>query len=263
MRPAGNRNRDNGKWIFPGVLAVTVGAGIAAAASVTPLGIWIFLLVLGGWVITLCLHEFMHALIALYGGDVTVRYRGYLTLNPLKYTDVGMSLLVPVVLLAVGGIPLPGGAVLIDHGRLRSRAWQSLVSLGGPATNFLAGIILAYVGASLDSPLGYGLSYLALLQFVTAVLNLLPVPGLDGFGIISPYLSNRTQEAIRPFRPWAPLLLFVILISFPTASGTLWDIGDGLLRVFGGSEFNSDCGSSLFRFWTDNGLYQQLRGCTP
>ena len=249
MRPARNRSADSGKWIFPAVVLVTAGAAVGTALGADPIGVWIFALVLGGWVITLCLHEFMHAVIALFGGDTSVRSRGYLTLNPLKYTDVGMSLLIPVILLAVGGIPLPGGAVLIDHGRIRSKAWESLVSLGGPATNFVCGIILAFAGSSIDSPLGVGLSYLAVLQFVAAFLNLLPVPGLDGFGILSPHLSQKTQDAIRPIRPWAPLLLFVILISIPGASSFLWDFGYYLLDLFGGSELKADIGSVLFRFW--------------
>lgn len=240
---------DPGRLIFPGVVLLTTLAAVMAASSAEPIGVWIFLLVLGGWVISLCLHEFSHAVVALYGGDTSVRGRGYLTLNPLKYTDLGMTLVIPIILLAIGGIPLPGGAVLIEHGRIRSRRWQSLVSLGGPLTNVLIGIVLAWVSAGINSPLGYGLAYLALLQFVTAVLNLLPVPGFDGFGIIRPYLSYRVQAAIRPWAPWAPLILFAILISTPQASGVLWDAGYWLLNLFGGDQTLAALGSILFRFW--------------
>ena len=45
-----------------------------------------FLVVLIGWIFSLCLHEFSHSLVAYYGGDTTVREKGYLTFNPLKYT---------------------------------------------------------------------------------------------------------------------------------------------------------------------------------
>src|SRR5687768_15540217 len=45
-----------------------------------------FAIVLFGWIFSLCLHEFSHALVAYYGGDYTVREKGYLTFNPLKYT---------------------------------------------------------------------------------------------------------------------------------------------------------------------------------
>ena len=94
-----------------------------------------FVVVLGGWVITLCLHEFAHALVAYVGGDSSVRARGYLTLNPARYTDLATSVVMPIILLAIGGIPLPGGAVLVEPGRLRFRWWASLVSAAGPAAD--------------------------------------------------------------------------------------------------------------------------------
>ena len=79
------------------------------------------------------------------------------------------------------------------------------------------------------------MSYLALLQFVAGILNLLPIPGFDGFGIIEPYLSYRFPERIRPFRPWIPLAVFSILFSVPGASSWLFTAGYRLLDLAGGS----------------------------
>ena len=232
------------------MVAVTAGAGVAAQSGATPVGVWIFLVVLGGWVITLCLHEFAHAAVALAGGDTSVRARGYLTLNPLRYTDVAYSVVIPIILLAVGGIPLPGGAVLVEPGRLRRRWYASLVSAAGPATNLIAGVVLSAVSAQFVSALGAALSFLALLQFVAGILNLLPVPGFDGFGILEPYLSRRFTERIRPVRPWLPLVVFAILWSVPGASSWLFEAGYRLLDLAGGSPFLAQVGAGLFRFWT-------------
>ena len=58
----------------------------------------VFVLVVSGWVVGLCLHEFGHALTAYRGGDTTVADTGYLTLDPLKYTDPLLSLILPVTL---------------------------------------------------------------------------------------------------------------------------------------------------------------------
>ena len=74
-----------------------------------------FIVVLVGWIFSLCLHEFSHALVAYYGGDTTVREKGYLTFNPLKYTHPVYSLLLPMLFLLLGGIGLPGGAVYIEN----------------------------------------------------------------------------------------------------------------------------------------------------
>lgn len=246
-------NSSRGSWIFPALLVATGTAAWAARQDSSPLGlpvgVWVFAVVLGGWVITLCLHEFAHAAVALAGGDISVRARGYLTLNPARYTDVTYSVVIPLIVLAVGGIPLPGGAVLVEPGRLRRYWYASLVSAAGPGTNLLCGVVLATVSAGMNSALGAALSYLALLQFVAGLLNLLPIPGFDGFGILEPYLSPRFKERIRPVRPWLPLAVFAILISVPKASGWLFDAGYTLLALAGGDERFAAIGGALFRFW--------------
>ena len=82
-----------------------------------------FIVVLIGWVFSLTLHQFSHAMVPYRGGDFTVREKGYLTFNPLKYTHPVYSILLPVVFLLLGGIGLPGGAVYIETWRLYSRKW--------------------------------------------------------------------------------------------------------------------------------------------
>ena len=90
-----------------------------------------FVFVLIGWIFSLCLHEFSHTLVAYLGGDTTVKDKGYLTFNPLKYTHPVYSLLLPLLFLVLGGIGLPGGAVYIETWRLRSRNSISAVSARG------------------------------------------------------------------------------------------------------------------------------------
>src|SRR5512143_200528 len=104
-----------------------------------------FLVVIIGWIFSLCLHEFSHALVAYYGGDYTVRDKGYLTFNPLKYTHPVYSIVLPLLFVLAGGIGLPGGAVYIERWRLRSRAWETAVSLAGPFANALLALILGIV----------------------------------------------------------------------------------------------------------------------
>ena len=228
---------------------VTAGALVGAHRNADPVGLWIFVAVIGGWIVTLCLHEFMHAVLALAGGDTSVRARGYLTLNPFRYTNAANSVIIPLILLAVGGIPLPGGAVLIEPGRLRRRWWSSVVSAGGPLTNLVAGLVLARVGASFFTGLGEAISYLALLQCATAILNLLPVPGFDGFGIIAPYLPQRFLMTIAPYRQWLPLVVFALLWFTPGGSAWLFDWAQRLFDAAGGDQVLAWAGSAAFRFW--------------
>src|SRR6185295_17151263 len=104
-----------------------------------------FAIVLFGWIFSLCLHEFSHALVAYYGGDYTVKEKGYLTFNLLKYTHPLYSIILPLVFLAMGGIGLPGGAVYIEKWRLRSAKWETAVSLAGPASNVVVALVLAVI----------------------------------------------------------------------------------------------------------------------
>ncbi len=238
--------------MFLGLLALTIGGGaLTLVEGETAAKAGVFLLVLGGWAVSLCLHEFGHAIVAFRGGDREVYFKGYLTLDPRKYADPVLSLLLPILFLAIGGIPLPGGAVWINHHALRSRAVDSTVSLAGPFANLVIGILLAVsVGVFEPAPvLAAGLSFLALLQLAAFVLNILPVPGLDGWGAIEPYLSYPARSFGAKARPWAPLILFAALIGIPGVSEAFWDVVSAVYGGVGGDEFYAALGQGLFFFW--------------
>src|SRR5512141_869491 len=104
-----------------------------------------FIIIFFGWIFSLCLHEFSHALVAYFGGDTTVKEKGYLTFNPLKSTHPFLSIVLPLLILFMGGIGLPGGAVYIETWRIRNRWWLSAMSLAGPASNLLVAVLLGIV----------------------------------------------------------------------------------------------------------------------
>jgi Zn-dependent protease len=241
--------RHSGRWIFPAICAGTAAAAVLAHRGTSPIGVWVFATVLGGWVVTLCLHEFAHAAVALVGGDRSVRASGYLTLNPARYVDAAGSLIIPIVLLAIGGIPLPGGAVRVRPGSFRFRWWGSLVAAAGPVTNLVAGVVIALVAAPFDSAMGAALSFLALLQFVAGILNLLPLPGFDGYGILAPYLPRSLTAGLARWGVWLPLAVFGVIFFVPGVMSALFDAGFWLLSVAGGNTFSATVGSGLFQFW--------------
>ncbi|HET9140913.1 site-2 protease family protein [Actinophytocola sp.] len=241
--------------VFLGILAVTVLGGVLAAVGDELGGVTVttgtVLLVLGGWGVSLCLHEFGHAIVAYRGGDREVYFKGYLTLDPRRYTDPVLSLVIPLVLLAIGGIPLPGGAVWINHHALRSRAVETMVSLAGPLSNLALGTLLIISVELFDPSLGLAsaLSFLALLQIFAFVLNILPIPGLDGWGAIEPYLSPQAQRIGAKARPWAPLVLFAVLIGIPDVARGFFKIADLVFTTLGGTGFLASVGREIFFFW--------------
>ncbi|MGH3986872.1 MAG: site-2 protease family protein [Pseudonocardiaceae bacterium] len=238
--------------LFLLLVAATVAGGVLAALTTGAARTGgIVFLVLGGWAVSLCLHEFGHAMTAYRGGDRSVRAKGYLTLDIRRYTDPVMSLLLPLLLLALGGIPLPGGAVWINRNALRSRAIASAVSLAGPLTNLALGaVLIAVVGiAELPDGLAAGLSYLALVQVLAFVLNILPVPGLDGFGALEPYLPAQAQRFANTVGLYATLALFLLIITVPAVSNALFGASFIAFAALGGDPQAAAAGFREFLFW--------------
>jgi Zn-dependent protease len=237
------------------LVAVTAVGGVLAALAGSPsepLAIGgIFVMALAGWAVSLCLHEFGHAIVAYRGGDTSVAMKGYLTLDIRRYTDVGYSFVLPLVILLIGGLPLPGGAVWINQWALRSRARRSAVSAAGPVANLVFGIVLTAVVAYVPMPdaLAAGLSVLALLQVVAFVLNLLPVPGLDGWGVLEPYLPRSAQQLGARVRPWAPFVLLALLLFVPGVSSVFFVGMYAVYGLIGGDQAAADYGFQALQFW--------------
>ena len=255
--------------VFIGIVALTAVSAWMAWTGYGNVRVDVFLLIVSGWVLSLCLHEYAHAIVAYFAGDRGVADRGYLRLNPLKYTHPILSIVLPLVAVILGGIGLPGGAVWVDHQYIRSKAKESLISAAGPATNVVFALLLAIpfaFGAGRDVVLysdgadGFivggshgafwvALAALAFLQVTASLLNLLPVPGLDGGNIVQPWLSEPYQRAYNLFAPYGFILLFVLLwqskinVWFFTLVGWF----SGLLGV---PDSMGQIGLEYMRFWS-------------
>jgi Zn-dependent protease len=219
------------------VFAIPVGAMIVGGAGLwsgavpgltLPLSL---LLVIGGWVTSLCIHEFGHALVAYLGGDRSVAAAGYLSLNPLKYTHPLLSIALPIVFLLIGGIGLPGGAVYLNERAIRSDWWRTFASAGGPLGNLLFAIAFGWPFLVFrdgppagDERFWAALAFLVFLQITALVLNLLPIPPFDGFGMIAPWLSIELRILANRLGMIPLLLLFFLLWQGGPVSAAFWNV---------------------------------------
>ena len=257
--------------LFLTVLAVTALGGVIAWSTDTPQDRFgdfgVFLFVLGGWVASVCIHEFAHAYVAYRAGDRSVEARGYLTLNPFKYTHPFLSILLPLVAIVGGGFALPGGAVYLHPHTFRTRAHRSWAAAAGPLTNVAFAVVLVLVAKdhvrlsdiqTYFSPFGAsgghtrfwgGVAFLAVLQVTAAVLNLLPIPGLDGWAIIEPYLSPQTQQMGEKVKPWGMFAVLILLFYSQAVQNAFFDLVDGIYGALGGTEDARSFGYNLFRWW--------------
>ncbi|GAB09051.1 putative peptidase M50 family protein [Gordonia araii NBRC 100433] len=241
--------------VFLGLLLVA-GAGLYLLAQSgserTALAITgAVLFVLAGWVISLSLHEFAHAFTAYRFGDTSVDTRGYLTLNPLKYTHPGLSIGLPLLIILMGGIGFPGGAVYL-HTQGFTKMQRTRVSLAGPATNLVLGVALLAVARLVDADehrnLAGALVMLAFLQITATVLNILPVPGFDGYGAIEPWLPDDIRATADKIAPYGFLLIFALLFV-PALNRAFFDVVFGLVDLSGLPRWLISYGWNLFVFW--------------
>jgi len=245
--------------IFLGLLAIVAVTGALLWFDVVPQGtsILTLLFVTAGWIASVCIHEFGHALVAYLGGDRDVAASGYLTLDPRRYTHIVMSIVLPIAALLLGGFGLPGGAVFINNAALRSRAWDSFVSLAGPIGTALCALLIGgifFLATHLDWYTAANVNFfeaLAFLGFVEAfsvIFNLIPIPPLDGYGIIGPWLPYSVQSAARRVGMTGFIVLFLLLWYVPGIGATFSSFGLQLSTMLGIDPYFVYYGQQHMRF---------------
>ena len=179
--------------------------------------------VIGVILLSMTLHEAMHAFMGYWLGDDTAQREGRLTLNPIKHIDPILTIALPVI-LAIIGAPIFGGAkpVPFNPDRVRYDEWgAALVALAGPLTNlilaFVAYGVFALTGG-VDGPLANFLMIAVMVNLGFFVFNMLPIPPLDGSRVVyalAPEFVRRGMEAIER----AGLLVIFLLVM--VASGVI------------------------------------------
>ncbi len=158
-------------------------------------------------------HEFSHALAADRLGDRRPRALGRVSLNPLRHLDPFGTVL--LVLVGIGwGKPVPVAVEALRSGR----SGLALVAASGPVANVVVALVLAGVFrlidlAGLGGPVALQLIYTAVVvNLLLAILNLIPSPPLDGFGVVISLVPPRWEYTIRPYAGYGVVLLLLLLI---------------------------------------------------
>ena len=157
-----------------------------------------------------------------------------------------------MLFIALGGIGLPGGAVYVRTGFMTKRQ-KTLVSLAGPAVNLVFAVLILVVTRLLYDPahavFWAGMAFLGFLQVTAFLLNMLPIPGLDGYGALEPHLSPETQRALQPAKQWGFFILLILLIA-PPLNQAFFSAVYWLFDLSGVPGALSSVGGQLTRFWS-------------
>lgn len=178
------------------------------------------------WIIpvlfAITLHEVAHGWVASKFGDQTAQLAGRLTINPLKHIDLVGTIIVPLLMLVVGGFifgwakPVP-----VDARNMRyPRYGMVVVALAGPLANLLMAFFWAGIvkmGLGLNTWFGVPLVYMGqagmMINIVLCVLNCLPVPPLDGGRALYNLLPGRLGWGLYRIEPYGFLILVLLMLS--------------------------------------------------
>ncbi|HYU17066.1 MAG TPA: site-2 protease family protein [Chloroflexota bacterium] len=175
------------------------------------------LITVGAIVLAITVHEFNHAFVANALGDPTPKLMGRLTLNPLSHLDPIGTLMLFVARFGWGKPVMFNPYNLKVNPAIGSAA----VSFAGPFANILLAVALALplrLGLRPGPLEGQILRECMDINVLLAAFNLIPIPPLDGFGVLQGVLPSGARRALEPLRAQGPILLLV-LVFLPTFGG--------------------------------------------
>lgn len=183
-------------------------------------------IVLGVILLSMTLHEAMHAYVGYWLGDDTAKLMGRLSLNPIKHIDPFLTIILPIS-LALTGLPIFGGAkpVPFNPRNVRFGEWgAALIAIAGPLTNLLIAFIAYGVSALLGGvTAGIGGQIAAALITVNLgffIFNLIPIPPLDGSRVLYALAPDFFRRGMEFFERYGIVVLFAIILLAGPLIGT-------------------------------------------
>lgn len=173
-------------------------------------------------IFAITIHEVAHGWVANKLGDSTAKVMGRITLNPIKHIDLIGTLLIPGLLILFGSPFIFGWAkpVPVNWNNLHNpRRDMALVALAGPFVNLLMALIwaiIAKVGLIIGSPFHFlvfmGLAGIVV-NLILLILNIIPIPPLDGSRIVSSFLSPSAARKYNTVESFGFIILIILLIT--------------------------------------------------
>lgn len=188
--------------------------------------------------ISMGIHEAMHAFTAHYLGDSTAKDLGRLTLNPFKHIDMFMTVLLPMGLIILGlppffiAKPVPFNPENVKYEEFGS----ALIGFAGPLTNFVLAFIAAMIvrvgGIAVGTELFDGFSIFILINLSFFVFNMIPFPPLDGSRVLYAFAPAPLQKVMYAIESGGltSIIIFMFLL-YPFAGPVVVDSIDFLYRL--------------------------------
>lgn len=191
-------------------------------------------------VVSITLHEMMHAFAAHWLGDDTAHSQGRLTLNPLAHIDPFLTILMPIVTLIFFHIPfLAAKPVPFNPYKVKFEEFgAALVGLAGPLTNLVLALLGALVFRGMGSAVSTGVfNFLALfiaINIAIFVFNMIPIPPLDGSRVLYAFAPEALQNVMAQMEQFGFFIIFFLVLAVPGLSAILININDYIFHLLTG-----------------------------
>lgn len=187
-------------------------------------------------VISITIHEAMHAYTSHWLGDDTAHREGRITLNPLAHVDLFSTILLPLITLILFRVPLLAAKpVPFNPNRVKYGEFGvALVGVAGPLTN----VALAGMGAVLVKLLQGGVSIdvlTALIIFVQIniglfIFNMIPIPPLDGSRVLYAFAPEALQRLMVQMEQFGIFIVFALVLMVPAFTDMLVNLNNAVFR---------------------------------
>ncbi len=185
-------------------------------------------------VVSMTVHEFMHAYVGFKLGDTTAMEHGRISFNPLHHIDPFMTLVLPAITLLVlhapflAAKPVPFDPRYVKYGEYGA----ALLALAGPASNLVLALLGAALLRSVDLGvlLGQAVFIFVELNVWLAIFNLIPIPPLDGSRVLYAFAPEVVQDFMQQIEPYG-FFIIVILVLWGGGSNLLGNLSQSLLNL--------------------------------
>ena len=173
--------------------------------------------------VSMTIHEAMHAFMGYFLGDQTAKAEGRLTLNPIRHIDPFLTILLPLTLLVLGA-PVFGGAkpVPFNPHKVRFGEWGiALVAIVGPLTNLVLAFTFFGIGVSLGfvdkfgfspSLIGVTLQAFVFVNLGFFAFNMIPIPPLDGSRVLSALAPDFVRNFMRQVEQYGLVIIMALVM---------------------------------------------------
>jgi Zn-dependent protease len=186
-------------------------------------------------IISLVIHEYMHALAGHLLGDSTAKEEGRLSFNPMKHIDPYMTVILPIITILIFHVPiLAAKPVPFNPARVKYNEFgAALIAAAGPFSN----LGLAFVGALLADHVFAAGTFMSdafgvftVLNVSLFVFNLLPIPPLDGSRVLYAFAPEPLQDFMRTIEPYGLFIIFG-LVLYAGVGGFIGTLNQHIINI--------------------------------